>query len=431
MEGSPRRPRIAIVGTGVAGLSCAWRMKEIAELTLFESDSRPGGHSNTVIVEEEGREIAIDTGFIVFNKITYPNLCGLFEELDIAIKPSEMSLSVQHPEQGLEYNGMGLNKLFAQRRNIASPRFLFLVAEIMRFFRVGREWLRDEAEGDTAHERDEDLASFCRRHRFGSDFLELYLVPMSSAVWSTEPGRILDFPAATLLHFFQNHGFLGITTHHPWFTVDGGSRSYVQKMIQRLGAPLLDDPVIAVEENGDSAWVNTASGKRERFDAVILAAHANQSLRILKNPTAEQIRLLSPFQYQRNETHLHTDTSVMPQKRLAWASWNFRVENNQRAHRRASTHYWMNALQGVSRKRDYFVSLNSAESIDPASVLYSTTYEHPIFTLNAIRAQRELPRLNHQGRLFFCGSYFRYGFHEDACLSGFDAATAVKKSLLS
>lgn len=425
MEGS-RKPRIAIIGTGIAGLSAAWGVREIADLTLFESAHRPGGHSNTVTVDEDGHSIPIDTGFIVFNKATYPNLCRLFEELGIAIKPSEMSLSVQHLPSGLEYNGMGFNKLFAQRRNLTSPRFLALIAEIIRFFRVGRQWLRDEAEGDAAHEADEDLTSFCKRHRFGDDFLNLYLVPMSSAVWSTEPGRILDFPASTLLHFFQNHGFLGITTHHPWFTVDGGARSYVEKMLQIVGAPKLGDPVVSVDESGEGAWVKTDSGKQEYFDAVIFACHADQSLRLLNSPSSEQQRLLSSFQYQSNEALLHTDASVMPKRRLAWASWNFKVEGGS-SHRRATTHYWMNALQGVSKKRDYFVSLNSNDQIDPKSIHYSTTYEHPIFTLEAVRAQRELPSLNHAGVLFFCGSYFRYGFHEDACKSGFDAAAAVKQ----
>ena len=441
MEGN-NRPRVAVVGTGIAGLSCAWKLRGVADLTLFESDQRPGGHTNTVTVKEDGLDVPIDTGFIVFNKVTYPNLCALFEELGVAAKPSEMSLSVQHLPTGLEYNGMGFNKLFAQRRNLGNPRFLALIAEIMRFFRVGRRWLKEEAEGalgDTEEEAEEDLASFCKRHSFSPDFIELYLIPMSSAVWSTEPGRILDFPAATLLHFFHNHGFLGVTTHHPWFTVEGGSRTYLNKMLGILGAPRLGDPVVSVMEDTSSAWVTTASGHREQFDAVVLAAHADQSLALLGQATEEQQRLLAPFRYQRNETLLHTDASVMPSKHLAWASWNFRVDQpaggHQRAtgdlhdHRRASTHYWMNALQGVSKKRDYFVSLNSTDLIDPKSVLYSTTYEHPVFTLDAIMAQRELPRLNHKGRLFFCGSYFRYGFHEDACMSGFEAAQSLIRSL--
>jgi len=430
------RPRVAVIGSGIAGLTCAWNLRHDAEVTLFDRE-RPGGHTNTVTVNEEEREIPIDTGFIVFNKVTYPNLCHLFEELGVKAKPSEMSLSVRHLPRGLEYNGMGFNKLFAQRRNMANPRFLAFVAEILRFFRVGRRWLADEAAGDTSGEHaefdGEDLAAFCKRHRFGGDFLDLYLVPMSSAVWSTEPGRILDFPAATLLHFFHNHGFLGVTTHHPWFTAEGGSRSYLTKMLDVLGAPRLGDPVTSVSEEEGGTVITTASGQRNRFDAVVLAAHANQSLSLLSSPTETQRRLLSHFTYQRNETLLHTDSSVMPERRLAWASWNFRVDQpngvHQGGHQRATTHYWMNALQGVSDRRNYFVSLNSEDLVDPSSVLYRTTYEHPVFTLEAIRAQRELPALNHSGgRLFFCGSYFRYGFHEDACTAGLDAAHAVLRT---
>jgi len=425
-----RRPRVAVVGTGIAGLSCAWGLRDLADLTLFEGEQRPGGHTNTVTVEEDCREIPIDTGFIVFNKVTYPNLCHLFEELGVAVKPSEMSLSVQHVPRNLEYNGMGLNKIFAQRRNLGSPRFLALLAEILRFFRVGRRWLLDEADGGLGGEAEEDLLTFCSRHRFSADFLDLYLVPMSSAVWSTEPGRILDFPAASLLHFFRNHGFLGISTHHPWFTVAGGARTYVEKILHILGAPRLGDPVALVEEGGNGAWVSTMSGRRKHFDFVVLACHADQSLRLLKQPDPEQRRLLSAFHYQANEALLHTDASVMPKRRRAWASWNFKVEDHAGGRRRSSTHYWMNALQGVSRKKNYFVSLNSAESISPGSILYRTHYDHPVFTLGAINSQQELPKLNRAGSLLFCGSYFRYGFHEDACTAGLDAAAALKKRLL-
>lgn len=429
MQESEPRPRVAVVGTGIAGLTCAWNLRHDAEITLFDRE-RAGGHTNTVTVVEEGLELPVDTGFIVFNRVTYPNLCRLFDELGVKAKPSEMSLSVRHLPRGLEYNGMDFNRLFAQRRNMANPRFLAFVAEILRFFRVGRRWLADEASGDTSGEHaefdGEDLAAFCKRHRFGADFLDLYLVPMSSAVWSTEPGRILDFPAATLLHFFHNHGFLGVKTHHPWFTVEGGSRSYLSRMLGVLGAPRLGDPVASVAETEGSAEIMTSSGARECFDAVVLATHADKSLSLLSAPERLQQRLLSRFAYQRNDTLLHTDSSVMPVRRLAWASWNFRVDRSPGSCQRATTHYWMNALQGVSERRNYFVSLNSEDLVDPSSVLYRTTYDHPVFTLEAIRAQGELPTLNRSGgRLFFCGSYFRYGFHEDACTAGIDAAKAV------
>lgn len=412
------KEHIAIVGTGVAGLGCAWNLRHHARITLLEKDARPGGHTNTVTVVEDGRTLPIDTGFIVFNKVTYPNLCRLFDELAVPIKPSEMSFSVQHLPTGLEYNGMGANKVFAQRRNLFRPRFHRLLSHIQRFFRVAKELL-------AAPETDNlTLRDFATRHGLSQDFLDLYLVPMSSAVWSTEPADVLDFPALTLLRFFHNHGFLGVDTHHQWFTVEGGAGTYLEKILAVVGAPKVSAGVTRIEEKSDGVCVTCASGETRTFDRVVLACHADQSLALLSAPDADQRRLLAPFRYQRNHATLHTDARVMPKKRLAWASWNYRVADD-----RSTTHYWMNALQGVSKTRDYFVSLNCEKEIPRDKVLYETTYEHPVFTLEAIRAQNELPILNNRSpgqRIFFCGSYFKYGFHEDAYTSGLQAAEALK-----
>ncbi len=415
------KEHIAIVGTGVAGLGCAWNLRNHAQITLLEKDPRPGGHTNTVTVEEEGRAVPIDTGFIVFNKVTYPNLCRLFDELAVPIKPSEMSFSVQHLPTGLEYNGMGANKVFAQRLNLFRPRFHRLLSHIQGFFRVANELLAaPEVENLT-------LRDFAKRHGLSEDFLDLYLVPMSSAVWSTEPADVLDFPALTLIRFFHNHGFLGVDTHHPWFTVDGGAKMYLEKILAVVGAPRVNAGVTRVKETSHGVSVTCAGGETLTFDRVVLACHADQSLALLDSPDADQSRLLAPFRYQKNHATLHSDARVMPKKRLAWASWNYRVSGE-----RATTHYWMNALQGVSKKKDYFVSLNSASEIPPDKVLYETTYEHPVFTLDAIRAQDELPKLNTRSpnqRVFFCGSYFRYGFHEDAYTSGLNAAEVLRPLL--
>lgn len=412
------KEHIAIVGTGVAGLGCAWNLRDSARLTLLEQDARPGGHTNTVVVDEDGQPVPIDTGFIVFNKVTYPNLCRLFDELDVAIKPSEMSFSVQHIPTGLEYNGMGLNKVFAQRRNFFRPRFHSLLRQIQRFFRVANE-LRNAPQAAPVTMRE-----FAARHDLGPDFLDLYLVPMSSAVWSTDPRDVLDFPAATLIQFFHNHGFLGTDTHHPWFTVDGGAKTYVDKILATIGAPRVRSGATRVTEKPNGVEVTTATGETLTFDRVVLACHADQSLALLATPDADQQRLLAPFRYQQNHATLHTDETVMPKKRRAWASWNYRVEAN-----RAATHYWMNALQGVSKKKNYFVSLNSADRIPREKVLYETTYEHPVFSLESVRAQNELATLNAHSpdqRIFFCGSYFKYGFHEDAYTSGLQLAERIK-----
>lgn len=420
------RERVAIVGTGIAGMGAAWQLRHSADITLIERESRPGGHTNTVTIDEDGTRVPIDTGFIVFNPVTYPNLVALFQELGVETKPSEMSFSVRHELADLEYNGMGLDKLFAQRRNMVRPRFYALVLAIMRFFRVARAALQNPPDLECT------VAEFVERHRLGRDFLEFYLVPMSSAVWSTEPARMLDFPALSLIRFFQNHGFLGVTTHHPWFTVSGGSQTYRDKILAAFNPVRLPAKVVAVSEGERSARVRLEDGEALEFDRVVIATHADEALAMLVAPSQDQQRLLSPFRYQENIATLHTDSSVMPRARRAWASWNYRVESQPGGGTLATTHYWMNALQGVSKKQNYFVSINGAESISEGTVLYRTVYDHPVYTLEAMHAQRELPALNtrspHQ-RVFFCGSYFRHGFHEDAYASAVDLAGVLRPIL--
>jgi len=417
------RERIAVIGSGIAGMGAAWQLRHSADVTLIERDTRPGGHSNTVFVEEDGEQIPIDTGFIVFNHATYPNLIQLFKELGVEIKPAEMSFSVQHIADGLEYNGMGPDKLFAQRKNILNPRFHYLIVQILRFFRLARKGLENPESLECT------VGEFARRHRLGTDFLKHYLVPMSSAVWSTEPGRMLDFPALSLIRFFQNHGFLGITTHHPWFTVCGGSRTYMGKILSALDPVRLPAKVMDVRESDKTATVRMDDGSTLDFDRVVIAAHADEALAMLGSPDDAQKQLLGAFRYQRNVATLHTDAGVMPQARKAWASWNYRVERDREGNTQATTHYWMNALQGVSKKKNYFVSVNGEASILPESILYQTIYEHPVYTLDAMWAQETLPSLNTRAstqRIFFCGSYFRYGFHEDAYKSAVDTAAVIR-----
>ena len=420
------REHIGIIGSGIAGMGAAWQLRNHADITLIEREARPGGHTNTVKVEENGQEIPIDTGFIVFNHATYPHLVRLFEELGVETKPSEMSFSVQHVPSGLEYNGMGLDKLFAQRGNILNPRFHALVFQILRFFRVARALLEKPDSLNCT------VAEFVHRNALGVDFLNLYLIPMSSAVWSTDPRQMLDFPALSLIRFFQNHGFLGVTTHHPWFTVSGGSRSYRDKLLAHLRLVKLPAKAVEVKESESSATVRIEDGTLLEFDRIIIAAHADEALAMLAAPDEAQSRLLGAFGYQKNTATLHTDHSVMPRIRRAWASWNYRVEQDAQGDREATTHYWMNALQGVSKTRNYFVSVNGSDKIRPEAVLYQTDYEHPVFTLRALEAQHELPTLNTRSprqRIFFCGSYFRHGFHEDAYSSAVDLAAVLRPLL--
>ncbi|HEX4086462.1 MAG TPA: FAD-dependent oxidoreductase [Chthoniobacteraceae bacterium] len=411
--------KLAIVGAGVAGLGCAHFLHSRFEITLFEQNGYAGGHTNTVTVQEDGLAVPIDTGFMVYNEVTYPNLTRLFRELDVATKPASMSFSVQHRPSGIEYNGAGLAKLFAQRRNLARPRFWRLLRQMNRFNSEAVSALEDP--GYAEH----TVGRYVAERGYGDDFLNLFLVPMSSAIWSTPREKTLDFPAVTLLRFFHNHGFLGLHTHHPWRTLEGGAQCYVAKMKAPWASRVaLNAPVVQVARPRGKAIVTMADGSCAIFDKVIMAAHADETLRLLADPTDREARLLSEFRYQPNMATLHTECAIMPRRRRCWASWNYRIAEDGAA----TTHYWMNSLQGISRKRDYFVSLNAEDSLPPEKVLRRIPYTHPLFSLGAIAAQRDLPALNRLSpdqTTYYCGSYFKYGFHEDAFTSALECARAV------
>jgi predicted NAD/FAD-binding protein len=403
---------LAIVGTGIAGLGCAHFLRGTFDVTVFEQDSRLGGHTHTVDVPEGNRQVAFDTGFMVFNQVTYPLLTRLLTELQVPIKPTSMSFSVRHSESGLEYSGSSLNHLFAQRRNLLRPRFWQMLAAINRFNTEAIAALDDPA---TRHET---LGDYVRRRDYGDDFFDLYLVPMSSAVWSTPPELMLEFPATSLLRFFHNHGFLGLHTQHPWWTVEGGARNYVEKLTAGWRDRIrLNCAVRAVTRTRRGVTLTTADGRTHEFDQVILACHGDQARRLLTDPTADEARLLDEFRYHPNVATVHTDSSVMPRRKLAWASWNYEIN----AGGSTATHYWMNSLQGVSEREDYFVSINRPEAIDPACVIRRINYEHPLFSLGAVRAQEEIPELNLRAlagtRTYFAGAWQRYGFHEDGLMS--------------
>jgi len=412
------RSRLAIVGSGISGLGCAHFLNQRYDLTLYEAGDYVGGHTNTVTVPEDGRVLPIDTGFMVFNHQTYPLLCRLFGELGVETKRTDMSFSLAHLPTGYEYNGKNLDTIFGQRSNLLSPRFWSFLLKIKRF---NEETI--EAMNDPRFEH-HTLREYAHARGYGQDFLDLYIVPMGSAVWSTPPDQMLEFPARTLMHFWFNHGFLGMNTRHPWWTVVDGSRQYVRKIIPPFADRIrLNTPVKRIERSHGKATVYTDGQAPEVFDKVVLATHAPTSLRMLAEPTALEQELLAAFRYQPNLATLHTDASLMPKTAKCWASWNYRVKITADGRVDPSTIYWMNNLQGVSEKTHYFVSINGAEDIDPTQIIRQIDYEHPLFDVKATAAQKrllELNRISPDQMTYYCGAWFRYGFHEDGFMSAVD-----------
>jgi uncharacterized protein len=404
--------KLAIIGTGIAGMGCAHLLQKKYDLTIFEQDNYVGGHTNTIAVNEDGTDVFMDTGFMVFNFETYPNLCQLFDEIKAPIKKTEMSFSVQHTETGLEYCGSGLDGLFAQRKNIFNLRYIKMLMQITRFNKESVRILEDKKFENYS------LQQYINEFKYGEDMLWKYLIPMSSAVWSTPMEEMLAFPIVTLVRFFKNHGFLGLNTQHQWYTLQNGSQAYREILIAPFKERIqLNNGVVSVKRENNKAVVTTVNGKQETFDKVIFASHADQTLRLLEQPTALEQRLLTPFKYQKNTATVHTDEAIMPQHKKVWSSWNYRIEKRN-GQQLPTTIYWMNRLQGVSEKKNYFVSINALpNSIAKNKIIKEIDYEHPLFDVATMQAQQELHQLNETGPLYFCGSYFKYGFHEDAYAS--------------
>jgi len=404
--------KLAIIGTGIAGMGCGHWLHKKYDITLFEQENYIGGHTNTITVKEEGKDVFMDTGFMVFNYETYPNLTQLFEEIKAPVKKSDMSFSVQHVPSNLEYCGSGLDGLFAQRKNIFSISYIKMLLQITRFNKESIRILDDEKYANYS------LGQFITEFNFNEDMLWKYLVPMSAAVWSTPMELMLDFPAQTLIRFFKNHGFLGLNTQHQWYTLHNGSQSYRKLLIEPFKDSIqINNGAVKVDRKNGNAIVHTANGQVQTFDKVIFACHADQALKLLATPTALQTALLSPFKYQYNSATVHTDESIMPKNKKVWSSWNYRIEERD-GKQIPTTIYWMNRLQGVSEKKNYFVSINLlAGTVDENNIIKKIDYEHPLFDVASIKAQKHLQQLNKDGPLYFCGSYFRYGFHEDAYTS--------------
>jgi predicted NAD/FAD-binding protein len=400
--------RIAVVGAGISGLACADMLARDHEVVLFEREPRAGGHSRTLNVPRSDGSLPVDTGFIVYNEVNYPLLTKLFAALSVPTKASDMSFGVRYGDGELEFCASSLAGLFAQKRNIVSPAYLRMLVDIMRFFRSAKVVLNDPG--------DPTLGEFIDRLGPGAWFKDRFLVPMGAAIWSTPPRQMMAFPAKTFVRFFENHGLLSVNGHHLWRTVDGGSEQYVRRLTDRLGACVRTGARIETVRSTQGGFeVVTATGERQHFEEVVLAAHADASLAMIADPTPQERRILGAFQFRDNEAVLHTDARLMPKSKAAWASWVYAAGRSD-ADADVSVTYWMNKLQNLPGA-DVFVSLNPDRVPDPAQVIDRHVFRHPIFSREAVAAQAEIASIQGQRGLWFCGAWQRNGFHEDGLWS--------------
>ncbi len=406
--------RVAVVGSGIAGLSVAQGLAGQAQVTLFEAAAHFGGHAHTVDVRLHGISHGVDTGFLVFNERTYPQLIGLFAKLGVATAPSEMSFSVQ--ASGLEWSGSSLNSVFAQRSNLLRPRFMGMLADLLRFNRLATALATAGADAQLS----EPIAEFLQRHRFGAAFRDGYLLPMIGCIWSCPTEQMLRFPIGTLVRFCHNHGLIQVTRRPQWHTVRGGSREYVQRMLARIPDARLHTPVLGVRRFKTGVMVATAKGG-ECFDDVVMACHSDQTLALLDDASTSEREVLGAIRFHPNRALLHTDTAVLPQRRRAWAAWNYaRAASLAQEQSAVCLHYLINKLQPLPWQQPVLLSLNPdpARMPDPRQVLGDYDYSHPVFDQAAVAAQQQLPRIQGQGGVWFCGAWTRYGFHEDGLMSG-------------
>ena len=420
--------RIAVIGSGIAGLTVAHTLAAEARITLFEAGSWFGGHAHTVDIRLNGIRYGVDTGFLVFNERTYPQLISLFERLGIDSAASDMSFSVQSPATGWEWCGSDLNGVFAQRSNLASPRFLGMLADVMRFNRLTTAIA--VRNGDA--ELDEPIGDFLDRHGFGSAFREGYFLPMVSCVWSCPTEQMLHFPMGTMIRFCHNHGLIQLSDRPQWRTVRGGSKRYVDKMLASIADARLATPVRSIRRLPPGAGtagviVGTDVGT-ERFDEVVLACHSDQALALLCDASADEREVLGAIRYHANRAVLHTDRAVLPQRPRAWAAWNYeRAADPGREGSGVCLHYLINRLQPLPWKTPVMVSLNPLRPIRPDSVLGQWDYSHPVFDRAAVQAQQRVPTLQGRSHVWFCGAWTRYGFHEDGLMSGLAVVDGLRE----
>jgi uncharacterized protein len=410
------RLKIAIVGTGISGLSAAWLLSQRHDVTVYERADRIGGHSNTILASVGGHSIPVDTGFIVFNRRTYPNLIALFELLKVPTQVSDMSFGVSIDDGALEYSGSGISGVFAQPRNLVRPRFWSMLSDLFRFYR--------QAPIDTDLTDDENfsLGDYLKMGRYGEAFRDDHLLPMASAIWSASPAEMLSYPAAAFIRFHDNHGLLQLKQRPAWETVVGGSRNYVERLTAIFADRIrLDTGVREVHRMNNEVVVTDSKGRSERYDHVVLGGHADQSLKMLSAPSTNERNLLGAFRYCRNLAVLHTDDTLMPKRRAVWSSWNY-IGSRNAVPKSVCVTYWMNRLQKIKSDKPLFVTLNPPRPPRAGTLLYSEVYDHPIFDAKAIAAQRKLWLLQGDRNTWFCGAYFGAGFHEDGLQAGLGVA---------
>lgn len=404
--------RIAVVGTGISGLTAAWLLSRRHAVTVFEAEPRPGGHTHTHDLSIDGSEVKVDTGFIVYNDRNYPNFTRLLEALDVSGSPTVMSFSVANAATGLEYNGQDLASLFVQRRNLVSPRFLGMLADILRFNRQAPRLLSLAGPGPS-------LGDYLQMGGFGRAFAEDYLRPMAAAIWSVPTARLDSFPAKRIIEFFGNHGLLSINDRPQWYVVDGGSRTYVDRILTQLADVRLGCPVRRIHREDAGVRLVTDAGE-ESFDAVVLATHSDQALALLADPSLAEREVLGAIGFQDNTVVLHSDDRIMPRLKGAWAAWNYHLDGG--GSEQVTVSYWMNRLQHIDTPTPLLVTLNQDDRIDPAKVHARLNYAHPVFDGPAVAAQARRDEINGVRQTWYCGAWWRYGFHEDGCASAVDVA---------
>lgn len=413
--------KIAIIGSGIAGNVAAYHLNKEHDITLFEQNSHIGGHTHTHSISDATGELNIDTGFIVLNDRTYPNFIKLLDELDVDIQKSEMSFSVKCEHSGLEYNGNNLNTLFAQRSNLFSPTFYRMISDILRFNREAAEFINNTGS-------DQSLGDFLQNGNYSEIFINKYIVPMGAAIWSTNPEDMFSFPARFFFKFFLNHGLLSVNDRPQWYVIKGGSNNYVKKLIKSFKDRIRTKcPVDKIIRYDDHVEIHTQRHGVERFDYVFIASHSDQALTMLQNPSAQERSTLAAIQYQKNEAVLHTDKSLLPIRENAWASWNYHIPKDARSN--VALTYNMNILQGLDSDSTYCVTLNYTDQIDEGKILKTIEYHHPVFTPESIIAQNNHRLINGTGRTYYCGAYWRNGFHEDGVVSALNAISHFKQDI--